>query len=164
MYDGAEFAKRGVIFVSINYRLGVLVWLAHPALSAESAEGVSGNYGLLDQMAALIWVRRNIGGFGGDPANVTVMGESAGALSITYLLASPRAKGLFAKAIVQSPNMRAVPSLHDMAFGLPPAEATGAALAESLGAADLAALRRIDPQALVAAGQRARFVAQPFTV
>lgn len=161
MYDGAEFAKRGIVFVSINYRLGVFGWLAHPALSAESAEGVSGNYGLLDQMAALIWVRRNIGGFGGDPANVTVMGESAGALSATYLLASPRAKDLFAKAIVQSPNMRAVPHLRDAAFGMPSAEATGTALAGSLGAADLAALRRIDPKALVAAGVRARFIAQP---
>ena len=161
MYGGAEFAKRGIIFVSINYRLGVLGWLAHPVLSAESAEGVSGNYGLLDQMAALIWVRRNIGAFGGDPANVTVMGESAGALSTTYLLASPRAKGLFAKAIVQSPNMRAVPHLRDAAFGMPSAEATGTALAGSLGAADLAALRRIDPKALVAAGMRARFIAQP---
>ena len=161
MYDGAEFAKRGIVFVSINYRLGVLGWLAHPALSAESADGVSGNYGLLDQIAALRWVRHNIGAFGGDPANVTVMGESAGALSITYLLASPRAKGLFAKAIVQSPNMRAVPHLRETAFGLPSAEATGVALAASMGAVDLAALRRADPKALVAAGQRARFIAQP---
>ena len=161
MYDGAEFAKRGIIFVSINYRLGVLGWLAHPALSAESPGGVSGNYGLLDQIAALTWVRRNIGAFGGDPANVTVMGESAGALSITYLLASSRAKGLFAKAIVQSTNMRAVPHLRDAAFGLPSAEATGSALARSVGAANLAVLRRADPQALVAAGRRVRFIAQP---
>lgn len=161
MYDGGEFARRGIVFVSINYRLGVLGWLAHSALSAESPEGVSGNYGLLDQIAALQWVRRNIGAFGGDPANVTVMGESAGALSATYLLASPRAKGLFAKAIVQSTNMRAVPHLRDAAFGMPSAEATGTALVASLGVTDLAALRRADPKALVAAGLRARFVAQP---
>lgn len=161
MYDGAGFARRGIVFVSINYRLGVLGWLAHPALSGESAEGVSGNYGLLDQIAALEWVRRNIGAFGGDPANVTVMGESAGALSATYLLASPRAKGLFAKAIVQSTNMRAVPRLRDPAFGMNSAEATGTALAQSLGAADLAALRRVDAKALVASGMRARFIAQP---
>lgn len=161
MYDGAGFARRGIVFVSINYRLGVLGWLAHPALSGESAEGVSGNYGLLDQIAALEWVRRNIGAFGGDPANVTVMGESAGALSATYLLASPRAKGLFAKAIVQSTNMRAVPHLRDPAFGMNSAEATGTALAQSLGASDLAALRRVDAKALVAAGMRARFIAQP---
>src|SRR3546814_8168295 len=87
-----------------------------------------------DQIAALLWVRRNIGAFGGDPTNVTAMGESASALSITHLLASPRAKGLFAKAIVQSPNMRAVPRLRDAAFGLPSAEATGTALVESFGA------------------------------
>jgi para-nitrobenzyl esterase len=161
IYDGREYAKRGVVFVSINYRLGVLGWLAYPELSAESADGVSGNYGLLDQVAALQWVRRNIAAFGGDPANVTAMGESAGALSVTYLLGSPRARGLFGKAIVQSTNMRAVPRLREAAFGLPPAEATGRAVAESLGARDLAALRGIDAAALVAAGQRARFTAQP---
>src|SRR3546814_17863328 len=71
MYDGREYAKRGIVFVSINYRLGVLGWLAHPALSAESPDGVSGNYGLLDQIAALQWVRGNIAAFGGDPARVT---------------------------------------------------------------------------------------------
>src|SRR5690606_11989907 len=95
LYDGGEYAKRGIVFVSINYRLGVLGWFAHPALSAESPEGVSGNYGLLDQIAALHWVRRNVAAFGGDPANVTVMGESAGALSVAYLLGVPRARGLF---------------------------------------------------------------------
>src|SRR3546814_2160204 len=121
MYDGREYAKRGIVFVSINYRLGVLGWLAHPALSAESPDGVSGNYGLLDQIAALQWVRGNIAAFGGDPARVTAMGESAGALSIAYLLASPRARGLFGRAIVQSAKMRAVPRSGEVAYGLPPA-------------------------------------------
>jgi len=161
MYDGREFAKRGIVFVSINYRLGVLGWLAHPALSAESPDGVSGNYGLLDQIAALQWVQGNIAAFGGDPARVTAMGESAGALSIAYLLGSPRARGLFGRAIVQSANMRAVPALRAAAYGLPPAEAIGTALAESAGATDLTALRRVDAKALVAAGLRSRFVAQP---
>ena len=101
LYDGARLAARGVIFVSINYRLGVLGWLAHPELSAESRDGLSGNYGLLDQIQALRWVRANIGAFGGDPANVTIMGESAGALSVMYLMASPLARGLFAKAIAR---------------------------------------------------------------
>src|SRR5690606_28856247 len=88
MHDGANFARRGVVFVSLNYRLGVLGWLAHPELAAESPHQASGNYGLLDQIEALRWVGANIAAFGGDPANVTVMGESAGALSVTYLLSS----------------------------------------------------------------------------
>lgn len=160
MYDGGEFAKRGVVFVSINYRLGVFGWLAHPALSAESPEHVSGNYGLLDQIAALRWVRANIAAFGGDPSKVTVMGESAGALSITYLLTSPKARGLFARAIMQSANIRPVPMLREKAFGLEPAEAIGAALAKGLGARTLADLRGVDAQALTAAALRARFVPQ----
>ncbi len=156
MYDGAALAGRGIVFVSINYRLGALGWLAHPALSAESSNGASGNYGLLDQIAALRWVRANVAAFGGDPANVTVMGESAGALSITYLLTSPLAQGLFDKAIVQSANIRAVPELSRGAAGLPAAEETGAALAASLGADSLDALRALDAAALA----RAPFAAQ----
>src|SRR3546814_4446054 len=118
IYDGANFARRGIVFVSINYRLGVLGWLAHPALTAESPEHASGNYGLLDQIAALHWVRGNIAAFGGDAANVTVMGESAGALSVTYLLTSPLARGLFDKAIMESANTRAVPELGRSVYGL----------------------------------------------
>ncbi len=91
--------------VSINYRLGVLGYLAHPELSKESREGVSGNYGLLDQIAALTWVQKNIAAFGGDPSNVTIAGESAGGLSVMYLMAAPSARGLFAKAIAQSAYM-----------------------------------------------------------
>ncbi len=161
LYDGGEYAKRGIVFVSINYRLGVLGWFAHPALSAESPEGVSGNYGLLDQIAALRWVRRNIAAFGGDPANVTIMGESAGALSVAYLLGVPRARGLFAKAIAQSPNIRAVPRLREPAFGLAAAEAMGALFADAVGAKDLPALRAVDAERLTRAALAARFVPQP---
>ena len=100
-YDGTDLAARGVVLVSINYRLGALGFLAHPLLSAEG--GVSGNYGLLDQVAALQWVQRNIAAFGGDPGNVTIFGESAGGTSVQALLASPHAKGLFHRAIAQSP-------------------------------------------------------------
>ena len=100
LYDGSNLAKRGVVLVSINYRLGALGFLAHPLLSAES--GASGNYGLLDQIAALQWVQRNIAAFGGDPGNVTIFGESAGGTSVQALLASPHSEGLFHRAIVQS--------------------------------------------------------------
>ncbi len=105
--DGAALAERGVVFVSLNYRLGPLGFFAHPELSAECAQGVSGNgvsgnYGLLDQLAALRWVQRNIGAFGGDPGCVTIFGESAGATSVMTLLASPLARGLFQRAIAQS--------------------------------------------------------------
>jgi len=101
-YDGASLAKRGVVSVFINYRVGVLGWMSHPALSSESANGVSGNYAILDQVAALKWVQRNIGQFGGDPDRVTIAGESAGGVNVATLLASPIAKGLFKRAIIQS--------------------------------------------------------------
>ena len=103
LYDGTEFARDGVVLVSINYRLGLLGYFAHPALMRAAAPGAPlGNYGQMDQMAALSWVKRNIAAFGGDPDNVTVFGESAGGSSILYLLATPSATGLFAKAIVES--------------------------------------------------------------
>lgn len=149
MYDGAALARRGIVVVSINYRLGVLGWLAHPALTAESPDKVSGNYGLLDQIAALTWVKRNIAAFGGDPANVTVAGESAGGLSVLYLMASPLARGLFHKAILQSAYMVSTPELGENRFGHEGAEAAGARLAERLGAGGLADLRAMDAAALV---------------
>ncbi|WP_417620604.1 carboxylesterase/lipase family protein [Parasphingorhabdus sp.] len=155
MYDGSEYAKRGIVFVSINYRLGVFGWLAHPELSAESPEDISGNYGLLDQIAALTWVKNNISAFGGDAQNVTLMGESAGALSITYLLSSPRAHGLFAKAIIQSANTRAVPKLSEPAFEMPAAETFGMALGKDIGA-----LRALDAEALMIKALQARLPAQ----
>ena len=101
-YRGRELAARGAVVVSIQYRLGVFGFLAHPSLSAESANGSSGNYGILDQIEALRWIRANIGQFGGDPGNVTVFGESAGAGDIAYLLLTPLADGLFHRAISQS--------------------------------------------------------------
>jgi para-nitrobenzyl esterase len=101
-YLGHDLARQGVVVVSIQYRLGVLGFMSHPALTQESERNVSGNYGLLDQIAALEWVRDNIEAFGGDPSRVTVFGESAGAGDIGTLIASPLARGLFARAIVQS--------------------------------------------------------------
>ena len=99
---GPALARKGVIVVSTNYRLGALGFMAHPALTAESPHHASGNYGLLDQIAALQWVRRNIARFGGDPANVTIFGESAGSVNVCYLMASPLARGLFQRGIMES--------------------------------------------------------------
>jgi para-nitrobenzyl esterase len=162
MYDGAALARRGIVVVSINYRLGVLGWLALPELSAESPDGVSGNYGLLDQIAALTWVKRNIAAFGGDPSKVTIAGESAGGLSVMYLMASPLARGLFDKAIAQSAYMISTPELKARRFGMEPAEAGGARLAQHVGAKDLAALRAMDAVDLVARAPKAGFA--PFGV
>lgn len=100
--DGEEWAAHGGVLVTFNYRLGILGFLAHPALSAESEHGVSGNYGMLDQIAALKWVKRNIASFGGDPDHITLMGQSAGAMSVQTLVTSPLSKDLVAGAIIQS--------------------------------------------------------------
>ena len=94
-YHGNHLAAKGVIVVTINYRLDVFGFLAHPELTKESGANASGNYGLLDQIAALQWVSKNIAAFGGDPAQVTIFGESAGAFDISLLMVSPLAKGLF---------------------------------------------------------------------
>ena len=101
-YDGLAFANEDVVLVSVNYRMNAFGFMAHPELSAESERGVSGNYGILDHLAALEWVRDNIRGFGGDPNNVTIFGESAGGASVYALLATPLAKGLFHRAISES--------------------------------------------------------------
>ena len=157
LYDGEMLARRGTVVVSINYRLGVFGYLAHPELSAESPDGVSGNYGLLDQIAALDWVRRNIVAVGGDPANVTIVGESAGALSVLYLMTAPAARGLFARAIAQSAYMISTPSLKQERHGHEPAEAAGARLATKLGAGSIAALRAMEARELAEAALRAGF-------
>src|SRR5262249_23629849 len=102
VYDGAELARKGVVIVSVNYRVGPLGFLVHPELTKESEHHASGNYGLLDQIAALQWVHRNISAFGGDPAQVTIFGQSAGALSVMQLMRSPLARGLFVRGIAES--------------------------------------------------------------
>jgi len=144
LYDGTHLAERGVVVVTINYRLGALGYLAHPQLSAESAAGISGNYGLLDQIEALKWVGRNIDAFGGDAANVTIAGESAGGLSVLYLLISPAARGLFAKAIAESSYMITMPTLKESRHGLPAGEQSGAVLTAALHASGIADLRAMD--------------------
>jgi len=161
LYDGSELARRAVVVVSVNYRLGLLGWLAHPQLSAESAQHVSGNYGLLDQIAGLRWVQENIAAFGGDPANVTIFGESAGALSVMDLLASPLARGSFGKAIAQSAYMVANAQLRESRYGLPSAEDIGVATAKALNAKSIADLRGQDAIALTDAASAAGFVPLP---
>jgi para-nitrobenzyl esterase len=149
VYDGQNFARDGVIVVSINYRLGPLGYFAHPALTKAAGPGEPlGSYGLMDQIAALEWVKRNIAAFGGDPDNVTVFGESAGGMSILHLLTTPKAKGLFHKAIVQSGLGWFAPE------ELAKAEKDGAAVAEKLGlqggAATVDQLRAIPADRLIA--------------
>ena len=122
VYDGAGLASKGIVMVTFNYRVGTLGFLAHPELSKESGHGASGNYALLDMLAALKWVRRNISAFGGDPGNVTIAGQSAGAFAVNYLMASPLAKGLFERAIAESGGA------FSQAQPLDPAEAAGAKL------------------------------------
>jgi para-nitrobenzyl esterase len=161
IYSGRHLAQHGVVVVSIAYRLGILGFLAHPELSDESPQHVSGNYGLLDQVAALQWVKANIAAFGGDPANVTIFGESAGALSVMDLMASPQAHGLFAKAIAESAYMVANPDLHDSRYGLPSAETLGLATAKALKAQSLADLRAMDAVSLVNEAAGAGFIPLP---
>jgi para-nitrobenzyl esterase len=155
LYDGANLARRGVIVVGMNYRLGPLGFLAHPQLTAESPHAASGNYGILDQVEALKWVQRNIGAFGGDPARVTIFGESAGGNSVYALLMSPLAKGLFQRAIAQSGATLTFAHIKQSHYGYRPAEAAGVEFAKKCGAAEgpgqLAALRAMSADALLKA-------------
>lgn len=132
IYDGKNFAHQNVIFITINYRLGPFGYLSHPLLSKESIHGTSGNYGILDQIAALQWVQKNIKTFGGDPTNVTIAGQSAGSQSVINLMVSPLAAGLFHKAIAESSTFeKIVPPEQDDTVAK--AEKTGLAVAASLG-------------------------------
>lgn len=139
-YDGESMAKKGIVVVTVNYRLNIFGFFAHPELSKESSYKASGNYGLLDQVAALKWVQQNIGAFGGNPKKVTIAGESAGSIAVSYQMASPLAKHLFAGAIGESgagikPTMAPV--------SLAEAEKGGAAFAQKAGYTTLAQLRKL---------------------
>ena len=138
VYDGSKFAEKGIVFVSANYRLGRFGFFAFPALTKTDADGMLGNYGFMDQIAALKWVQRNIGAFGGDASNVTVFGESAGGFSVSMLLTSPLSGGLFSKAIIESGGGRT--NLGGQRYlsttvpnGPPSAESAGVDFAKSLG-------------------------------
>jgi len=139
-YDGESFARKGIIVVNANYRLGVFGFLAHPELTRESPHHASGNYGLLDQVAALQWVRKNIGAFGGDPDRITIGGESAGSLSVSALMASPLSRALISQAVGESGAFLGNVGGRGMS-SLAEAEKTGAAYADSIGAKSIADLR-----------------------
>jgi para-nitrobenzyl esterase len=145
-FNGAKLAQKGVVLVTIAYRVGVLGFLAHPELSAESPNKASGNYGLLDMIASLQWVQKNIAAFGGDPNKVTIFGESAGGIAVSMLSASPLAKGLFHGAISQSggnfgpPRPTTFPGENQKRLG--DAERAGEAYAKSAGVSTLAELRK----------------------
>ncbi|KAI0536365.1 alpha/beta-hydrolase [Xylaria digitata] len=155
MQDGTKLAAEGITVVTVNFRLGRFGFLALPELSAESGHQASGNYGIMDQIAALEWVQRNIGAFGGNPGNVTIGGASSGGSSIHILRTSPLAKGLFSKAICESgPGM--APAIdgpgHIAAFmTLAAAEEAGTELLHTLGASSLAELRAMSPERILAA-------------
>jgi para-nitrobenzyl esterase len=144
IYDGEATARKGVVFVSINYRVGAFGFFAHPELTKESGKNASGNYALMDQIAALKWVKKNIAQFGGDPENVTIAGQSAGSMSVNCLVVSPQAKGLFNKAIAESGAGfgRNYPSLKQ-------AEEAGLKAGEKLNATTLAALRKIPAEEIL---------------
>ena len=149
-YNGTHFAEDGVVLVTVNYRLGRLGWFAHPGLTKEAKGGPTGDYGLMDQIAALKWVKANVAAFGGDAHNVTIFGESAGAMSVNYLLISPQARGLYNKAISESGFGRTAGRPLDAA------EKLGAAFATANGAtgddaAQVAALRALPAATLMAA-------------
>ncbi|MFN7949676.1 MAG: carboxylesterase/lipase family protein [Blastocatellia bacterium] len=142
-YDGTAFAKKGVVLVTINYRLGPLGYLAHSELTAESAQHASGNYGVLDQIAALKWVQKNIAAFGGDPNRVTIFGESAGSWSVNVLVATPLAKGLFHRAIGESG------ASFNRGVTLKEAEKIGANFGKAAGADSLKALRELSAERII---------------
>lgn len=147
VYDGGALNRDGVILVSINYRLGVLGRFAHPALIAEQRGGPLANYALMDQIAALKWVQRNIDAFGGDPDNVTIFGYSAGGVSVNYLMAAPSARGLFHRAISQSGGIQVEGSRKIEGEGVErqrePLLPEGERMADALGAKDMASLRAL---------------------
>ncbi|WP_461639109.1 carboxylesterase/lipase family protein [Labilibaculum euxinus] len=154
--DGEMLAKKGVVLVSVAYRVGQLGFLAHPELSAESPDKVSGNYGLLDQIAGLQWIQKNIAKFGGDPDKVTIFGESAGAISVSMLCASPLAKGLFCGAISQSGGSfgptRPTTYPGENMKTLKQAEADGIEYVKNHGASSIAELRKMPAEKFIPQG------------
>ncbi len=174
MYDGTNFARKGVVLVSVAYRVGPFGFLAHPELSRESGKG-SGNYGLEDMIAGMKWVKENIARFGGDPSNVTIFGHSAGGMAVNMLAASPATKGLFQRAICMSGGSFAPLQTSDqggigIGMGIPAlklAETTGEAFLKKLGVADIKAARAMSADEIqknIGGGMRFRPVADGYVI
>jgi para-nitrobenzyl esterase len=159
-YDGESMAERGIVTVTLSYRLGVFGLFAHPALTQESPHGASGNYGLMDQTQALRWVQENIEAFGGDPGQVTIAGESAGSFSVSAQMATPLARGLFARAIGESGSILRPSATASLAA----AEEMGSTFARGIGATTLEALRALSATELLEAASRPGTPWFPYTV
>jgi para-nitrobenzyl esterase len=160
LYDGEEMARKGVVFITINYRLGIFGFLAHPELSKESPNKVSGNYGILDQIAALQWVKKNGTAFGGDTTRITIAGQSAGSISVNALMLSPLAKGLFQRVIAQSGGMFYPGSGSDLAG----AEQSGVSLFKQLKIKSIAELRSIAADVLLKNGGRMGLIIDGYVI
>src|SRR5688572_1801277 len=163
-YDGEALARKGVVLITYNYRLGMFGFFSHPELTQESPQKASGNYGLLDLIAVLEWVQRNATAFGGDPTRVTIMGESAGASLVACLVASPRAAGLFHRAIAQSTGCTGTSRIGAPLTTLAGAEAEGVKMAAAMGAPSLAALRAMSADDILRRGQGARVIVDGWTI
>src|SRR5262245_41872340 len=154
-FDGSQLGRKGAVVVTLTFRLGAFGFLTHPELDAESPNHVSGNYGLLDQHAALRWVKANIAAFGGDPERITIFGQSAGGSDVGYAMASPLAKGLFRRAIIESGsgplfgNVRPILG-YGPTISLASAEEGGKKLVTELGATSIAALRDMPAAQIIA--------------
>jgi para-nitrobenzyl esterase len=157
IYNGVAMAKKGVVFVSINYRVGIFGFLAHPDLTKESGNHASGNYGLMDQIAALKWVKKNIAAFGGNPDNITIAGQSAGSMSVNCLVASPLCRGLFQHAIAESGAMF-LNGTNRSNVTLAESEVVGEKIMKDLNVSSIEDLRKVSSDELMEAGQAVRVV------
>ena len=144
-YDGESMARRGIVSVTVNYRLGIFGFMAHPDLTKESPHHASGNYGLMDQTEALRWIQRNIAAFGGNPDNITIAGESAGSSSVNALVVSPLPRNLFAAAIGESGSVLGYKSLSSLSD----AEKRGVRFADSLGLHSIGDLRKMPAEQIL---------------
>jgi para-nitrobenzyl esterase len=163
-YDGEALARKGVVFVTYNYRLGMFGFFSHPELTKESPHNASGNYGLMDLIAALEWIQRNITAFGGDPDRVTLMGESAGASLVACTITSPRAKGLFHRAIAQSTGCTGTSRIGSPLTTLHEAEEQGLRLATSMGAPSLSQLRALSADEILRRGEGMRVIVDGWNI